>query len=58
MEKWLKELRDHADTNIVIRLVGNKSDLKHLRCVQTEDAAAFAGNEGARREDVSPASSS
>jgi GTPase SAR1 family protein len=39
-------LRDHADTNIVIMLVGNKSDLKHLRCVQTEDAAAFAANEG------------
>ena len=46
VEKWLKELRDHADTNIVIMLVGNKSDLKHLRCVQTEDAEGFAGNEG------------
>ncbi|CAE6504258.1 unnamed protein product, partial [Rhizoctonia solani] len=29
--RWLKELRDHADSNIVIMLVGNKSDLKHLR---------------------------
>lgn len=46
VEKWLKELRDHADTNIVIMLVGNKSDLKHLRCVQTEEATTFAGNEG------------
>mmetsp|Transcript_7150 Transcript_7150/g.18208 ORF Transcript_7150/g.18208 Transcript_7150/m.18208 type:complete len:96 (+) Transcript_7150:758-1045(+) len=27
-------------------LVGNKSDLKHLRCVQTEDAATFANKEG------------
>ena len=25
--RWLKELRDHADSNIVIMLVGNKSDL-------------------------------
>lgn len=24
VERWLKELRDHADQNIVIMLVGNK----------------------------------
>ena len=41
--RWLKELRDHADSNIVIMLVGNKSDLKHLRAVPTEEAKAFAG---------------
>ena len=41
--RWLKELRDHADSNIVIMLVGNKSDLKHLRAVPTEEAMAFAG---------------
>ena len=35
--RWLKELRDHADTNIVIMLVGNKSDLRHLRAVPTEE---------------------
>lgn len=40
--RWLKELRDHADSNIVIMLVGNKSDLKHLRAVSTEEAKAFA----------------
>lgn len=40
--RWLKELRDHADSNIVIMLVGNKSDLKHLRAVPTEEAKAFA----------------
>lgn len=38
VERWLKELRDHADSNIVIMLVGNKSDLRHLRSVPTEDA--------------------
>eukprot|EP00227_Mantoniella_beaufortii_P005489 CAMPEP_0197608396 /NCGR_PEP_ID=MMETSP1326-20131121/48992_1 /TAXON_ID=1155430 /ORGANISM="Genus nov. species nov., Strain RCC2288" /LENGTH=127 /DNA_ID=CAMNT_0043176593 /DNA_START=131 /DNA_END=511 /DNA_ORIENTATION=- len=27
VERWLKELRDHADENIVVMLVGNKSDL-------------------------------
>lgn len=41
--RWLKELRDHADSNIVIMLVGNKSDLKHLRAVPTDEAKSFAG---------------
>ncbi|KAM7194103.1 putative GTP-binding protein Drab11 [Rhypophila sp. PSN 637] len=40
--RWLKELRDHADVNIVIMLVGNKSDLRHLRAVPTEEAKNFA----------------
>jgi Ras-related protein Rab-11A len=40
--RWLKELRDHADSNIVIMLVGNKSDLRHLRAVPTDEAKAFA----------------
>ena len=40
--RWLKELRDHADANIVIMQVGNKSDLRHLRAVPTEEAKAFA----------------
>lgn len=42
-EKWLRELRDHADSNIVIMLVGNKSDLRHLRAVPTDEAKSFAG---------------
>ena len=42
VERWLKELRDHADANIVIMMVGNKSDLKHLRTVPTEEAMEFA----------------
>jgi small GTP-binding protein len=44
-EKWLRELRDHADSNIVIMLVGNKSDLRHLRAVPTDEAKSFAGND-------------
>ena len=43
VERWLKELRDHADNNIVIMLVGNKSDLRHLRAVPTDEAHAFSG---------------
>ena len=42
VERWLKELRDHADANIVIMLVGNKCDLKHLRAVATETGKEFA----------------
>lgn len=45
VERWLKELRDHADSNIVIMLVGNKSDLRHLRAVPTEEARAFTEKE-------------
>lgn len=43
VEKWLKELREHGDSNMVHMLVGNKSDLKHLRAVPTEEASSFAG---------------
>ncbi|KAK3169954.1 hypothetical protein OEA41_009339 [Lepraria neglecta] len=44
VQRWLKELRDHADANIVIMLVGNKSDLRHLRAVPTEEAKQFASD--------------
>ncbi|CAO3686361.1 unnamed protein product [Rhizopus stolonifer] len=46
VSRWLKELRDHADSNIVIMLVGNKSDLKHLRAVPTDEAKNFASENG------------
>lgn len=45
-ERWLKELQDHADSNIVIMLVGNKSDLRHLRAVPIEEAKGFAEKNG------------
>lgn len=41
-EQWLSELRDHANNDIVVMLVGNKADLKHLRSVPTEEAKAFS----------------
>ncbi|RAL39536.1 unnamed protein product [Cuscuta campestris] len=46
VSRWLKELRDHADSNIVITLIGNKNDLGHLRAVATEDAQSYAEREG------------
>eukprot|EP00752_Nemacystus_decipiens_P002464 g2320.t1 len=42
VERWLKELRDHAEANIVVMLIGNKSDLRHLRTVTHEEAMEFA----------------
>lgn len=46
IQRWLRELRDHADSNIVIMMVGNKSDLNHLRSVAEEDGQALAEKEG------------
>uniref|UniRef100_A0A1J3HRW1 Ras-related protein RABA1a n=2 Tax=Noccaea caerulescens TaxID=107243 RepID=A0A1J3HRW1_NOCCA len=43
--RWLKELRGHTDPNIVVMLIGNKCDLRHLVAVKTEDAKAFAERE-------------
>ncbi|XP_036394900.1 ras-related protein Rab-25-like [Megalops cyprinoides] len=46
VERWLKELYDHADPHIVVMLVGNKSDLAPLRSVPTEEAKDFAEKKG------------
>ena len=56
VERWLKELRDHADRKIVIMLVGNKSDLRHLRAVQVREPRCCAvhvvcGGRGSRRHE-------
>ncbi|CAE6248975.1 unnamed protein product [Arabidopsis arenosa] len=44
--RWLRELRDHADSNIVIMMAGNKADLNHLRSVAEEDGQTLAETEG------------
>lgn len=38
-------MRDHTDPNIVVMLIGNKSDLRHLVAVSTEDGKSFAEKE-------------
>ena len=38
-------MRDHADPNIVVMPIGNKSDLRHLVAVSTEDGKSFAEKE-------------
>lgn len=35
-------MRDHTDPNIVVMLIGNKSDLRHLLAVSTEDGKTLA----------------
>ncbi|TGZ72181.1 hypothetical protein CRM22_002244 [Opisthorchis felineus] len=43
--QWLHELRDHSDQDIVVMLIGNKCDLRHLRMVPTDEAREFAMRE-------------
>ncbi|KAE8673688.1 Ras-related protein RABA2c [Hibiscus syriacus] len=46
VQRWLRELRNHADSNIVLMMAGNKSDLNHLRAVSEQDGQALAEKEG------------
>ena len=46
VERWLKELRTHADPSIVVMLVGNKCDLKHLQVRTRPRGRAREGREG------------
>merc|ERR1712226_1203324 len=46
MERWLHELKEHADSNIQTLLVGNKCDLEHLRTVPTEEGQQLAAKHG------------
>jgi Ras-related protein Rab-5B/Ras-related protein Rab-5C len=43
---WVKELQRQASPNIVIALAGNKSDLADKRFVETEEAQAYADENG------------
>lgn len=40
--KWLNELRDHVNSQVIITLVGNKCDLRHLRAVSVTEARTLA----------------
>ena len=43
VKHWLQLLRNHANPDIVIMLVGNKCDLRSFRAVYTEEAKTYAG---------------
>jgi Ras-related protein Rab-11A len=42
VDKWFNELKENADKDIIVMLIGNKTDLKHLRAVRTEDGQEFS----------------
>ncbi|KAJ8908810.1 hypothetical protein NDN08_005514 [Rhodosorus marinus] len=46
VERWLKELKENSDNDMVIMLVGNKSDLTNQRQVRTDEGKAFASAHG------------
>ncbi|KAJ2332070.1 GTP-binding protein of the rab/ypt, partial [Coemansia sp. RSA 2681] len=45
-KSWIKELQRQADSNIVIALAGNKTDLADRRTVSKEEGAAYAAASG------------
>jgi small GTP-binding protein len=45
LTRWLQELRENADPNIVVMLVGNKCDLHEQRAVSTDEGVGFAKTE-------------
>lgn len=46
IKKWLFELREFANPDTVVVLVGNKSDLRHSREVEEEEGKSLAESEG------------
>ena len=43
---WLEDARQYSDLNMVIMLIGNKSDLEARRDVRREEGEAFAREHG------------
>lgn len=46
LASWLEDARQHANANMTIMLIGNKSDLAHRRAVSTEEGEQFAKEHG------------
>lgn len=46
LEKWIRELREHTEEHLAVMLVGNKSDLKHLRMIEPKRGRQFAVEHG------------
>ena len=44
--KWVEELRDHASSDCILMLLGNKSDLQAQRAVSAAEGGALAQAEG------------
>lgn len=46
LARWLEEARQNSHQNMVIMLIGNKSDLEHRRQVSKEEGESFAQENG------------
>jgi len=46
LTRWLEEARQNSNQNMVIMLIGNKSDLEHRRQVSREEGEKFAREHG------------
>ena len=42
IREWIREIKEFANEDIVLLIVGNKSDLNHLREVKKEDGTLLA----------------
>lgn len=42
LEKWFTSIENNCDENVVVMLVGNKTDLDENREVTVEEASKFA----------------
>lgn len=42
LEKWYQDIQENVGPNVSMMLIGNKSDLKHLREVKPEEAQSYA----------------
>ncbi|XP_058747044.1 ras-related protein RABB1c-like [Vicia villosa] len=46
LANWLEDVKEHANSNMVFMLIGNKSDLTKKRAVSTEEGEKFANENG------------
>lgn len=46
LASWLEDAKQHANPNMTIMLIGNKSDLAHRRAVSKEEGEQFAKENG------------
>ena len=53
VEKWIKEIENNANKNIIVYLVGNKIDLVDMRVVEKEKAENVAKSFGKKYFEIS-----
>lgn len=46
LARWLEEARQNSNSNMVVMLIGNKSDLEHRRAVSVDEGKQFARENG------------